>query len=133
MAISGASSISSLRRWFGIARPADDLAAPRIEHRGQTQEAGRGWNERDVGHPKLVRSLSLEVAIHKVRRGPRILVATRGHDTPAAHTGNPGRTHQPSLALPTEPFASRCQIARAVGSHSRDNSSVRLDRTKSSS
>ncbi len=56
-------------------RPADDLAAPGVEHDGKVEESARGRHEGDIGHPELVRRACLEVAIDQVRRRPALLVS----------------------------------------------------------
>ena len=52
-------------------RPADDAAAPDIEHDGQVEEARPGRDVGDVGHPELVRAVGREVPIDQIGRGLR--------------------------------------------------------------
>jgi hypothetical protein len=44
-------------------RPADHTATERVDDDGQEQEAGPGWDVRDVGHPELVNGRRGEVAL----------------------------------------------------------------------
>jgi hypothetical protein len=44
--------------------PANDLAAPSVQHDGEIEEPVGGRHEGDVGNPKLVRRRRREVAIH---------------------------------------------------------------------
>src|SRR3712207_6932090 len=106
-AISSASRTSSVRRWLVGGGPADDLAAPDVEHHGEVEEAGRRRNERDVGDPQLVRAAGGEVAVHQVRCRPAVLVTPRRHRPAAAVAGadQPGAAHQPCYALAAVPFA----------------------------
>ncbi len=71
----------------------------------------------DVGHPKLIRPGRREVAIHKVRRGPRVLVAPgrRRPATPVAGTDQPGLVHQPRDPFAAMPIALRSQIGVDAG------------------
>ena len=55
-------------------RPADDLAAPGVEHDGEIEEARHRWHISDVGNPQLVRSGGAEVAVDQVGRRPVVLV-----------------------------------------------------------
>src|SRR5260370_7551308 len=55
-------------------RPADDLAAPGVEHDGEIEKPRHCRHISDVGDPQLVRSGSVEVAVDQVGRGPVILV-----------------------------------------------------------
>src|ERR1700681_883693 len=49
-------------------RPADDLAAPGVEHDGEIEKPRHCRHISDVGDPQLVRSGSVEVAVDQVGR-----------------------------------------------------------------
>ena len=88
--------------------PADDLAAPGIQHDRQVEEArGRG-DEGNVADPKLVRRRGVEVAIHQVRRGADLLVSSR-RDRSALTSARPDEAslaHQPGDPLAPVPLVS---------------------------
>ena len=88
-------------------RPADDPAAPGIEHDGEVEEARGGRHEGDVGDPELVRASAREVAVHQVRRRAGVLVAPRRHraTAPVAGADQPGLAHQPGDPLAAVPLA----------------------------
>src|SRR5262249_46876352 len=69
-------------------RPADDATAPRIEHDGEVEEAGPGWDVGDVRDPEPVGSHGGEVAVHEIGSGARLTIADRRADPLAsAHAG----------------------------------------------
>src|SRR5438270_167633 len=68
-------------------RPADDLAAPGVEHDGEIEKPRHGRHISDVGDPQLVRSGSVEVAVDQVGRGPVILVPPGCCRAPVPMTG----------------------------------------------
>jgi len=43
--------------------PADDATAPGVQHDGQVQEAGPGWDVGNAGHPEFVRAAGCEVTL----------------------------------------------------------------------
>ena len=47
-------------------RPADDPATVGIQHDGQVQEPGPGWDIGDVGHPELVGLIGVEVPVDQI-------------------------------------------------------------------
>jgi len=87
--------------------PADDPAAPDIEHHGKVEEAGCCRDERDVCDPQLIGTACGEVAVHQVRGRSAALGAARRHRPAAAMAGTdqPGAAHQPCDALATVPCA----------------------------
>ena len=104
-------------------RPADDLAAPGVEHDGQVEEPDRGWHIRDVGDPQPVRAIRGEVAIDQVRCRTALFVTT-GCDRTAmamAGAGQPRSPHQASDPLaavllaagPQFSVHSRCTVGLA--------------------
>lgn len=52
----------------GRHRPADDATAPRVEDDGDVQKACPRRHVRNVGNPKLVRTVDIEVAVDEVAR-----------------------------------------------------------------
>ena len=56
-------------------RPADDPGAERVEHDSEIQEAGRRRDLPDVGNPELIGAIGGEVAVHQVRRRPRVAIS----------------------------------------------------------
>ncbi len=78
-------------------RPADNLAAPGVEHDGEVEEAARRRHEGDVGHPQLIRLGCREVAIDEVRRRPALPVSAGRNRAAAAMAGpdKAGPAHQP--------------------------------------
>src|SRR3954470_21284655 len=81
--------------------PANDLAAPDIEHDGEVEEAGCRRNERYVRDPQLIGTAGGEVAVHQIRGRPAAVVAVRRHRPAAAMAGTdqPGAAHEPCNAL----------------------------------
>ena len=102
-------------------RPADDLAAPGVQHDSKIQETGSRRHIRDVGNPKLIWSRRREVAIHQVRRRSSILVAPgrRWPAMPVAGAHQPGPAHQPRDPFAAVSLTSAPQIGvnawRAIG------------------
>ena len=82
-------------------RPADDLAAPGIQHDGEVQKAACRRHEGDVRHPELVRPGGDEVPIDQIRGGSGFLCPPRGRrpGAPAAGADESGRAHQSGDAL----------------------------------
>lgn len=82
-------------------RPADDLAAPGIQHDGEVQKAACRRYEGDVRHPELVRPGGDEVPIDQIRGGSGFLVPPCGRHpgAPAAGADQSGRAHQSGDAL----------------------------------
>ena len=101
-------------------RPADDLAAPGIQHHGKVEEACRRRHVGDVGDPELVRPGRGELAIHQVRRRPGVLVTPGRHRAavPMAGANQASLPHQPRnpfaavlLAIPLQlGVDTRCPI-----------------------
>src|SRR4051794_14266859 len=67
--------------------PADDLAAPDIEHHGEIEEARCRRDERHVCDPQLVRATGGEVAVHQVRGRSAAVVTSRRHWPAATMAG----------------------------------------------
>jgi hypothetical protein len=83
---------------FGAARhpPADEQPGEGVDDEGDVDEAGPGRNVGEIGHPKHVRPLGLEDAIHAVERTRHRLVANRGAlGSSANDAGKPHLAHQP--------------------------------------
>ena len=93
-------------------RPADDAAAPGIEHDREVQPAIPSAHLGDVGDPQLVGPVGREVAVHQVRRGPglRVLLRRRRLEAPPRHAMNAQIPHQACHALPAHPLARRLQF-----------------------
>ena len=95
-------------------RPTNDFPAPGIQNDSQIEETARRRHEGDVGDPELVRLRCHEVAVHQVRRRPRVLVAAcRRHTRPAAaRTYQAGRAHSGrsacGRAFPRRAHSSAC-------------------------
>ena len=68
-------------------RPADDLAAPGVQHHSEIQKPGRVGDKPDVRDREPVWPRRREVAIHKVGRGPDRFVAAGRCNPAAAATG----------------------------------------------
>ena len=94
-------------------RPADDLAAPCVQHHGQIQEARCRRHIGNVSDPKLVRPRRSEVAVNQVWRWPGVLVAPRGRWAAMAMAGpnQSGLPHQPRDWLAAMPLALGPQIS----------------------
>ena len=59
-------------------RPADDLAAQRVEHHRQVKKAGPGWNVADVGDPQTIGRRRREVAFNEIWSGFGGAISHRG-------------------------------------------------------
>jgi hypothetical protein len=79
--------------------PADDAAAPRIEHDGEIQEAGPRGDVGDVRDPQPIGPGRGELAIDEVRRRARRLIPHRRTDRPAADSLETHGPHQAGDAL----------------------------------
>ncbi len=60
---------------MGLHRPADDSAAPRVQHDREIEEARPRRDVGDVSDPETIRSRDDEVAGNQVRRGSRVTIA----------------------------------------------------------
>jgi len=80
-------------------RPANDPPAEGVEHDGEVEKAGPGWNVGDVGDPKHVGRAGCKAALDKVGRLAAAIAHGRGHKTAAADASQTGGFHQPRDAL----------------------------------
>jgi hypothetical protein len=88
-------------------RPADDLAAPGVDHAGEKDVALPARDVGDVRYPEPVRPLSLEAALHEIARSWRLSLAQRRLDplAPARDTLQAELAQQASNALLSDPDA----------------------------
>ena len=93
-------------------RPADDLAAPGVQHDRKVEKARERGNERDVRHPQDVRRLGREVAIDEVRRRSNLPIAPRRHGAapPVAGPDQAGFAHEARDPLAAVPLARLAQL-----------------------
>ena len=93
-------------------RPADDLAAPSVEHDGEIEEPRHRRHISDVGNPELVRSGGAEVAVDQVGRRPVVLVPPGccRAAVPMAGAHQARLTHQTSDPLAAVPLSAPTQI-----------------------
>ena len=81
-------------------RPADNAAAPGIEHDRQVEKPGPGRNVGDVRHPEAIWLLDGEFSVDEVRRLLRLGVADGGGAEPTATDPDlRGYPHQPGNPL----------------------------------
>jgi hypothetical protein len=98
-------------------RPADDLAAPGIEHDREVEETRGGRDEGDVSDPEPVRAGSGEPAIDQVRGWSGLLVPPRC-DWPVAATAGADETgfaHEPRNPLAPVSLSSCPQLGVHTG------------------
>ena len=92
-------------------RPADDLPREAVDHRGEIEPPLPRADERDVGHPQLVRAARPEIALDEVVGGAHAGNADRRAAALAAHqprqTGGP---HKPLDALAADVDAVGSQL-----------------------
>jgi len=76
--------------------PADDAAAPDVQHHRQIQEARPRRNVGHVRHPELVRPVGDEATLHQIWRRPLTRIALGGHDkaVPTTDATDAGFSHQ---------------------------------------
>ena len=92
-------------------RPADDAAAPRVEHDSEVEEAGPRRDVGDVRDPEPIRPGGREVAIHEIGCGPCLAIAESRVGTLApAHAGQAQRAHEPGDPLAADVHAERRQL-----------------------
>src|SRR5271169_3653935 len=102
-------------------RPADDLAAPGVEHDGQIEKSCCCRHIGDIGDPQLVWSGRAEVAVDQVGRGPGVLVSPGCDRATVAMAGayQPGLAHQAGDPFSAVPLAAPTQISmdarRSIG------------------
>ena len=65
-------------------RPANNPSAEGVEHDGEVEKAGPGWNAGDVGDPKHIGRAGGKAALDKVGRLAAAIAHGRGHKTAAA-------------------------------------------------
>ena len=134
-AMSRASKISSVRRWFAIDQPEPalgrakpgpwDAAAEGVQHDGEVQDPTRCRQVGDIRDPELIGRLSPEVALDEVGRGPRraassagLLCADRrrqGRPCASARRRACARAAHPGSAAQHEHAARRKSAARRRG------------------
>jgi hypothetical protein len=98
-------------------RPADDLAAPGIEHDCKVEEPRGGRDEGDVSDPEPVRARGGEPAVDQVRGWSGLLVPPR-RDWPVAATAGADETgfaHEPRNPLAPVSLSSSPQLGVHTG------------------
>src|SRR6266536_3090562 len=88
----------------GAHRPADDLAAEAVDHRGEVERALPGRDVLDVGGPQPVRPRRVEVALDEIVGDPYAGDAEGGAELAPLHVSrHPGGSHQSLDPLAAQP------------------------------
>jgi hypothetical protein len=83
--------------------PTDHAPAPGVQHDRQEEEAGRGRDVGNVGHPEAIGAGRVKLPLDEIRRGRRGRVAACGDERPApAHALQAGGAHQAGDPLAAE-------------------------------